>query len=551
MLRRGILDEYERLAQREAHETETEFLEAMFSGSDVWAQGFVPEDLANMTAAAAERLPGPVVFISPEAELLRNREQRLKTRTTTTLLDPADPESETHTAEVDGKAEGARIIWCTLEALTTPELQERLVDLEPRLWVVESAHAISPAAQELRPALAQLPKLRERCGAAPVVAVTRSAKRSTREDACTRLRLVDPRVVHGGLIPQRTRLSVATAGSSPSDLCDLVERLPRPSVVFCQTPAQADLVYGQLSAAQIPVHRFHDGLPSSERATEILHFTLPGRRAVMVATSAFRSQSGIAGLDFGQSPTPGGLGLGFVRRGVRSLVHLTAPASLEQYANELSLLTRTNLEEDEGPIEAVLFFAPEHVQLNDTLLSKLRITGDAVRSVVSRLAVRDARRQSSTGIEVETLAAQTGLGRKAVTRVLVLLVDKGVIARKGQGFEVCLDDEALAIAVTDLAQDVDRRCRGDEERLHEVVDYAEAMQCRVSMLRALLGETNPAECGLCDVCAPMVTRRRTSQEPNTTILPRRRATARTLEAGHKPDGKSNVVSTAPRRSQLG
>src|SRR5690606_9402140 len=100
--------------------------------------------------------------------------------------------------------------------------------------------------------------------------------------------------------------------------------------------AEADAVYGALATEQLPVHRFHAGLSQAERASELLQFSLPGRRALMVAASGFFSNSGLFGES--QGDVPENFGPGYTRRDIRSLVHLSAPASVEQYAMELRLL---------------------------------------------------------------------------------------------------------------------------------------------------------------------------------------------------------------------
>src|SRR5690606_29464234 len=83
----------------------------------------------------------------------------------------------------------------------------------------------------------------------------------------------------------------------------------------------------------------------SERASELVRFALPGRRAVLVATSAHGPSSGLLGGDFssdvGDPGFPDDFGLGYGRGDLRSIVHFSLPASLPQLAREWGVLHPT------------------------------------------------------------------------------------------------------------------------------------------------------------------------------------------------------------------
>src|SRR5690606_35133123 len=77
--RAGQLDrEFARLAQRDLTPGERRLAEAVLAGRDVWASGFDPESLPVLAVALgaatpAEAAVGPLLFLSPETELLRAR----------------------------------------------------------------------------------------------------------------------------------------------------------------------------------------------------------------------------------------------------------------------------------------------------------------------------------------------------------------------------------------------------------------------------------------------------------------------------------------------
>ncbi len=340
-----------------------------------------------------------------------------------------------------------------------------------------------------------------------------------------------------------------------------MQRLPRPTAVFCATPQEAAEVYSLLSAEQVPVHRYHGAMPTSDRATEMLHFTLPGRRAVMVAVSAFQPGSGLAGVDAGPAATPEGLGLGFGRQKLRSLVHFCAPASLEQYAQELALLC-----DGEESAEAVLFLSPQALQQSAATLDKVRVTQVEVESVAQALG-------SARGpLALQALERQSGVGRKATLRVVRIFADAGLVRLEAEstsahsisaqsisarstsaesagaestsaGDEVAsaeVEPKLVRLSVTpaDLAQaaalldaDLEELRARDTERLDALVAYAGVRTCRQLALQGRFGEPSEGvgaqahkECGACDRCRPeRVTARKSTD--STALVVRRRAMA--------------------------
>ncbi len=546
----GRLDkEFARLAQRALTTSERRLAQAVLAGRDVWASGFDPESVPVLAVALGAAAPagaavGPILFLSPETELLRARQVRFGARARTRLIERGCSTTDALganalganargtdvpglDAQVDGQAERAiaepdaidgqsadvadDVLWCSLDALGDPEVRSRLAARRFAAICVESAHAASPLAHETRFSLALLPALRAACGNPPLVAISRAVPEAVRRDAAARLG-IGALDVHQVSLGAPTRLSVSTHAAVRADeqtLVELVERLPRPTVIFCDTPQEADTVFGQLGAAQVPVHRYHGAMSASERATEMLHFILPGRRAVMVATSAFRPGSGLAGVDGGEAATPEGLGLGYGKQRARSLLHLCVPASLEQYALELALLGT----EEES--EAVLFVGPADLRRAAAHLELVRTTPEQVETVAEILSVAEAPLQLA---EVEQAS---GLGRKVVRRVLRLLADAGVTEHAGvteragiteragsteegaeHGATVFrrVPEDALRQVASLLSSALGQMRDEDVRRLDAVAALLSTSECRRAFLETYMGATGMTSCGRCDVC---------------------------------------------------
>jgi hypothetical protein len=298
-----------------------------------------------------------------------------------------------------------------------------------------------------------------------------------------------------------------------ADLAKVIAALPRPTVVLCATPAQADEVYARLQAENVPTHRFHEKMPPADRARELLHFALPGRRAILVAVSSFGPSSGFEGE--AEKAVPESFGAGYARKDVRSMVHLCAPCSLVQYANELNLLSHdaereSDAAEQERATTALLLFSGSHLVQNLALLERKRPSGAAL------LATAEVFFSASKGawlsdLEVfEQASVRCGeqmLAPRQVRKCLHFLVDSGVLRTDGVRFSHASDAQTLRRTAQDLAQSLDQLRSGDQARLSAVEDYATSTQCRMTQLEVLLGLTREsaettAPCGRCSVCDP-------------------------------------------------
>lgn len=565
-------EEFARLAQRELDAQERAVAEAALQGVDAWVSGHDPEALPTLAVALGTawiRATGakrPLLFLSPERELLRSRQVRFGARAKTVLIDGGRTSEERDLSS--DKTSGA-VLWCSLESLRDPHVKRRLAELEPAVICVESAHAASPWAHEIRPSLALVPALRAASGHPPVLAITRGVPEHVRLDASARLGLAAPRLLRAPLaVTTDLRVEVLRTGQRATGevLLESIERLPRPTIVFCSTPREADAAYAELSAAQVPVHRYHGGMSVTERATEILHFTLPGRRAVMVATSAFAPSCGLAGVDGAGAATPEGLGLGYCKQKARSLVHLTPPVSLEQYALELSLLSQ------EEPTESVLFVGAEHLRDRGAFLDEERIRAEHVEVLSEVLA------EASGDQEVAELERLAGLGRRRTGRALALLEDAGVLEVRLPGVGqtsprevrrvVCLAAPAALLQVAQLlSAELRQMQEGDGLRLAGLRRFLETGTCHRAAFESYWSDVPETACGLCAACRSGAgtrsagaaagegssARRRASGAPEAPRpVVQRRAQARAWSAGATGEpgpalgGEGVVVQKVPR-----
>lgn len=505
----GLSDEFERLANRPLSETEHAVLVQVGAGHSLWTEGLRPESLALLAISLSQAKNKRVLFVSADADLLLQRQHRFGARAATQLLPEQGPLR---------LAPGSGTFFCSALGLLNPQLVTSFASQPPDLIFVEHAHAVTPLSFEYRPSLELLSKVRATLGNPTFVASAAHSSPEVRDEARARWGLTDGRLLAEPLYGLSLQVLPESAHRSTAEL---VAPLPRPALILCATPAQADAVYAELIAEQLPCHRYHAGLSARERATELLQFALPGRRAILVATSSFGPSSGLAGENDGRFPED--FGRGYARGDLRSLVHVGMPSSLEQYGQELGLLKAQNA--DAGPGYAVAIFGKEHSFVTSALLDRKRPCPDTLSSVIVQLKGLARGSWLSERTLVETL----GGSERAVRLVLRFLKDAGAVETATEGSQVAVRGLSLG-ALKKVEKELGRAFgllrEHDQLRSARLTEFAEATGCRLAAFQLALGQEPQGVCGRCDFCDP------TMRVEGGSRLSRERAPQRRPNAEH-------------------
>lgn len=496
----GFASEFERLAQRCPTETELAVAQRVSDKCSVWVEGLRPESLPDMAVAFSSGLNLKVLFVSPSPNLTLQRHTRLSMRGPCRLL------SERAQRSREGANQSqALTYWCTVDQLDPPAVR-RLVGADgPALIVIEDAHMATSDSYSYRPGYRRLSTLIETWPEAQVLAASPPLDLDTKKSASLALGIkkwANLRNLKAALLSEcsvwgKGTLDLRVEQNEQSAIDAIIGPLPRPALVLCGTPAQADAVFGQLTSAQVPVHRFHSGMSEGDRAKELLHFALPGRRAIMVAVSAFGPEDSWR-TDSSSSPgsrIPETFGRGYARNDLRSIVHLCAPYSLSQYAQELSLLAAPTDE----PRTALLHFDPSHLILNSAILERKRPEAALLADVLAHLLGMAKGKCFSERSVSDALACSP----KQVGAIAAYLRDAGALESKPEGLSVALPVTELKQLVEQLRGEMERLSARDPERLQQVEDYATAQSCRIQTLLKAFDDSSTTEaCGRCDVCLP-------------------------------------------------
>ncbi|MCM1519989.1 MAG: DNA helicase RecQ [Lachnoclostridium sp.] len=227
-----------------------------------------------------------------------------------------------------------KIVYISPERLLI-ELDRWSKDLPIDLIAIDEAHCISQWGHDFRPDYTRLSKIKETFPDVPVVALTATADRLTREDISQQLKLKDPLLFVGSFDRPNLSLRVIINPGKTGKMniiSSLIDRYRHDSgIIYCMTKKGADAMNTELNSRGYKSAVYHAGLSADERNSTQERF-INGELQVVCATVAF--------------------GMGIDKSNIRWVVHNNLPKNIESYYQEIGRAGR-----DGSRAETILFYS--------------------------------------------------------------------------------------------------------------------------------------------------------------------------------------------------
>ncbi|TRX42816.1 DNA helicase RecQ [Flavobacterium restrictum] len=274
-------------------------------------------------------LPGITIVISPLIALMKDQVDSLKANGIPACFINSSQSSEEQQFYIESLQSNAiKLIYIAPESLSY--LENTFNQLTISLIAIDEAHCISAWGHDFRPAYTNLGYLKNRFPTTPVLALTATADKATRQDISEQLNLKNPIVFIASFDRPNLSLEVRPALDRVKQIIDFIKDKPNESgIVYCLSRKTTEELAEKLQKTGINAKAYHAGLDSKMRSQTQDEF-INDDCQVVCATIAF--------------------GMGIDKSNVRWVVHYNLPKNIEGYYQEIGRAGRDGL-----PSETVLF----------------------------------------------------------------------------------------------------------------------------------------------------------------------------------------------------
>lgn len=194
------------------------------------------------------------------------------------------------------------------------------------LFAVDEAHCISVWGHDFRPAYKALGKLKRDFPEIPMIALTATADRATREDILTQLEIPQAETFISSFDRPNLYLEIRPGQNRKSQIYRFLKAHPDQSgIIYCLSRKNTEKLAADLNQRGYSAEAYHAGMDAEERSRVQENF-INDTTPIIVATIAF--------------------GMGIDKSNVRWVIHYNMPKNMEGYYQEIGRSGRDGLASD-------------------------------------------------------------------------------------------------------------------------------------------------------------------------------------------------------------